>query len=78
MSKFAKLAHKRVAKALGFALTLARESGWHGFSTVLRTRLTTEERAALAFAALRSLDDHTAYLTASAALFEVVNGEAQA
>ncbi|APZ52164.1 hypothetical protein Ga0080574_TMP1830 [Salipiger abyssi] len=45
---------------------------------MLRTRLTTEERAALAFAALRSLDDHTAYLTASAALFEVVNGEAQA
>lgn len=78
MSLYARDGHKRAAKALGFALTIATERAWLGLSNILEHRLSTEERAALAFAALRSLDDHTAYLTASAALFEVVNGEAQA
>ncbi|WP_370049322.1 MULTISPECIES: hypothetical protein [Salipiger] len=78
MSLYAKGAHKRVARMLGFALTLGDEAGWHGFHTVLKARLTREERAALAFAALKSLDEDTAYLTASVALFDVLDGEALA
>lgn len=62
MSKWAKPAHKRVAKAIGFALTL-------GFSgnraaqlvTIFSAHLNDEERAGIAYAALRSMDHGTAY-----------------
>ncbi|NDV52941.1 hypothetical protein [Salipiger sp. PrR003] len=78
MSLFGKDSHKRVSKAIGYALTLATESAWESFSKVLAARLTYEERAALAFAALRSLDEDTAYLTASAAVFDTMTKEARA
>jgi hypothetical protein len=42
---------------------------------ILMARLTKAERAALAYSALISLDDDTAYRTASAALFGVMDGE---
>lgn len=41
---------------LGFALTLGEADAWSGFASVAITRLSIEERAALAWAALRSLD----------------------
>ncbi|WP_456386280.1 hypothetical protein [Profundibacter sp.] len=61
MSKYGKIPHKRVAKTLGYALTLGGEASWHGFTIVLLARLTEPERAALALAALNSLDHNNAY-----------------
>lgn len=76
MSLYAKEAHTRLAKAIGFALAIGTSKAWEGLSLVLVARLTKAERAALAYAALISLDDDTAYRTASVALFGVINGEA--
>lgn len=67
MSKWAKDRHKKVARAIGFALTLGTESAWHGITIVLMARLSDEERAALAFAALMSLSDEHAAAVAEAA-----------
>ncbi len=78
MSKWAKPAHKRVAKAIGFVLTL----GFTGnraaqLTTIFSARLNDEEKAGIAYAALRSMDDQdAAYQTASLALFGVFKGEA--
>ena len=69
MSMFAKNNHKRIAKVLGFALTLGTESACHGVTIILMARLTDAERASLAFATLNSLSEKHAYMTASAALF---------
>ncbi|WP_321830671.1 hypothetical protein [Thalassovita sp.] len=41
---------------MGYTLTLGSYDAWRGFSLVAMARMTTEERAALAWAALRSLD----------------------
>lgn len=68
MSKWAKDRHKKVARAIGFALTLGTESAWHGITIVLMARLSDEERAALAFAALMSLSDEHAAAVAEAAV----------
>jgi hypothetical protein len=76
MSLYAKEAHTRLAKAIGFALAIGTSKAWEGLSLVLVARLTKAERAALAYSALISLDDETAYRTASVALFGVMNGEA--
>ncbi|SLN70905.1 hypothetical protein [Roseisalinus antarcticus] len=48
--------HKRMARVIGYTLTLGDADAWAGFTTVARVRLTIEERAALAWAALRALD----------------------
>lgn len=56
MRECAKPEHKRAARMLGYALTLGDFDGWAGAVTVLRARLAATERAALAWAALRSLD----------------------
>ena len=48
--------HASAARMVGHALTLADFDGWAGAVTVLRARLAATERAALAWAALRSLD----------------------
>jgi len=76
MSLYATEAHTRLAKAIGFALAIGTSKAWEGLSLVLVARLTKAERAALAYAALISLDEDTAYRTASVALFGVMNGEA--
>ncbi|AZV79028.1 hypothetical protein EBB79_14890 [Parasedimentitalea marina] len=76
MSLYAKDSHKRVAKGLGFALTLGTESAWHGMTILLMARLSEAERASLAFATLNSLLENHAYMTASAALFGTQYGEA--
>ena len=75
MSKYGKDKHKRIAKMLGYVLTLGRVSDWHGFTISLLANLSEKERAALAFSALNSLDHNNAYKIASVALFGVLNGE---
>ena len=75
MSKYAKDAHKRVARGLGCVLTLGTESAWHGLTIILMARLSKAERASLAFAALNSLSEDHAYMTASVALFGTLHGE---
>jgi len=77
MSMFAKGNHKRVAKAIGFALMLGTESAWHGLTIILMARLTDAERSSLAFATLNSLSEKHAYMTASAALFGTLYGEGE-
>jgi len=47
----------RLAKAVGFALTIGTSAAWHGLSVLLIFCLTEAERAGLAYAALRSLGD---------------------
>lgn len=47
--------HKRAAKSLLYALTLGGRNDWLHFKQIIKLRLSEKERAALAFAALRSL-----------------------
>lgn len=60
--------HLKVVRMLGYVLTLGTEEAWRGFVTVLRARLTVEERVALAYSALRALDHYDAAIVAEAAL----------
>ena len=76
MSLYGKGGHKGVSKLLGYALTLGTSDAWWGLVPVLTARLTEAERVSLAYMALKSLDEDTAYLTASVALFGVLNGGA--
>ncbi len=75
MTAYAKPEHKRVCRSIGYALTLDSSAAWEGVAMILVARLTAKERAALAYAALVSLDDQDAYRTASVALFGVFDGE---
>lgn len=68
ISLYAKTAHKKAAKLLGYALVLGTYGGWEGASAVWQARLTEAERAALAWAALRSLDRDNAMLVAETVL----------
>ncbi len=74
MSKWAKPAHKKAAKVLGYALTLGTADAWLKLRFVLVAKLSTRERAALAYAALSSLSDEDGYMIASEVLFST--GEA--
>ncbi len=56
MSAFAHDRHKRVARTLGFALTLHDGPAWAAFTAIAAARLTVAERAAMAGAALLALD----------------------
>lgn len=68
MSKWAKGEHKKVARCIGYALTLGTEAAWHGLTIVLMARLSDQERAALAFAAMMSLSDEHASAVAEVAV----------
>jgi hypothetical protein len=68
--------HVSVSKSIRYALALGTSAAWQGVILVLFARLNTTERASLAFAALSSLDDDTAYQTASLVLFGTLDGEA--
>jgi hypothetical protein len=57
MSRYAKPAHKTVARMVGYALTLLDEWAMWYLAAVLYARLTMEERAFLAMAVLWSLTD---------------------
>lgn len=48
-------AFRRVAKTVGYALMLGDAEAWHGLTAVLKARLTPVQRAAMAWAVLRSL-----------------------
>lgn len=49
-------AYKRVARMVVYALLLGEDTeNWHGLTVVLTARLTLQERAAMAWAVLRSL-----------------------
>ncbi len=61
--------HVSVAKSILYALALGTSAAWYGVILVLFKNLSTSERASLAFAALSSLDDDTAYKTASVVLY---------
>ena len=56
-SKLIKRPHLGSTRMLGYALTLQDYDAWEGASAVWQARLTETERAALAWAALRSLDE---------------------
>ena len=60
--------HIRAARMLGYTLTLGTQDAWWGMVPVLMARLTPQERASLAFMALKSLGAADAALTARAAL----------
>ncbi|WP_306114187.1 MULTISPECIES: hypothetical protein [unclassified Roseovarius] len=62
--------HRKAAKVLGFALHLGDFNSWVKLSGVWSVRLKDEERAAIAYAALKSLPPHQAELTAGAVLPE--------
>ncbi len=59
---------KRVSRCLGYVLWLDDAESWFGLSVILRARLTDEQRAALAFQVLRSLDYDLACMTVDAVL----------
>lgn len=59
-------AHLAAARDLGYVLTLGTTDGWLGFSTLIQAKLDVRERAALAYAALRSLDPDLAARVAAA------------
>ncbi|MGR3292308.1 MAG: hypothetical protein ACU0C9_14130 [Paracoccaceae bacterium] len=68
MSRHIKPAYKRAARMLGFALTLGNYETWSATAAVWAVRLTAEERAALAWAGLKSLTHEQAAMVAETAL----------
>jgi len=68
MARYAKTAHKTAAKVLGYALTLDTPETWLAASVVWQARLTPQEAAAAALAALRATDPDIALMVAQAAL----------
>jgi DNA-directed RNA polymerase specialized sigma24 family protein len=64
VSKYAQKRHKRAARSLGFALTLADFDGWQKFNHIIGNLLTAEERAGLAYAAMRSLTEEQRQIVA--------------
>jgi hypothetical protein len=60
--------HNIVARTLKNALTLGHFEAWGAFATVAAARLDDRERAALAFAALKTQSPDHAWMTVEAAL----------
>ncbi|QOL82658.1 hypothetical protein [Pseudooceanicola spongiae] len=67
-SKLIARRHLGATRVLGYALTLSDEVAWEGASAVWQARLEPEECAALAWAALRSLDHDGALRVAETVL----------
>jgi len=74
MSLYANPSHKAVARSLGYALTLGDALAWDTLSLTLYRKLTLKERAALALACLRSMNEAEAIMTAEAAIWDYVGG----
>jgi hypothetical protein len=68
MARYAKPAHKKSANVLGYALTLDTPEAWLAASLIWQARLTPQEAAAAAWAALRATDPDIALMVAQAAL----------
>lgn len=60
ISKWISARHRSASRNLGYALTAGDFSAWERFSILLALRLTRQERGALAWAALRSLEPNIA------------------
>lgn len=73
LSKTMRREHLKMTRMLGYTLVLGTVDAWQGFARVAAVRLDVEERAALAWAALRSLDADTAAMAVEAA-FEPEGG----
>ncbi|MGK7754684.1 MULTISPECIES: hypothetical protein [unclassified Roseovarius] len=67
MARYAKPAHKKAAKALGYALTLDSRDAWFAASVVWQARLTPQEAATAACAALRAAGPDFVHLVATEA-----------
>ena len=64
-------AYKRVARIVGYCLLLGDDAdNWHGLTDVLTARLTMRQRAAMAWAVLRSLPPETVMDVANTVLPE--------
>lgn len=59
---------KRVARSVGYALWLDNSDAYLALPVILAARLEPHQRAALAYAALRSLDPEQAAMTADLAI----------
>ncbi|WP_071674400.1 hypothetical protein [Nioella nitratireducens] len=68
LSHYIKPEHKRMARALGYCLTLGTIEAWMNFRLLSAARLSETERAGLAFAALTTLAQDKAEATAAAAI----------
>ncbi len=68
LSKQMERRHLRAVRMLGYCLVLDTSDDWLGLSAVLAVRLTPRERAALAFAVLRSMAPEHGIAAAQAAL----------
>ena len=68
MSRYANPEHKKAAKVLGYALTLETPDAWYGASIVWQARMTPQEAAATAWAALHATEPELAQMVATAAL----------
>lgn len=60
MAEFGQDRHKRVARTLGYALTLHDGPAWAAFTAIAAATLQVDERAAMAGAALLSLEPEEA------------------
>jgi len=69
---------KKVARCVGYAAWLDTPDAWLGLPVVLAARLEPHQRAALAYAALRSLDPGHAAMTADLAIYGPEQGEVAA
>jgi len=78
MSKYGKRVHKRMAKALGYALTLGTPSAWYNFRAILLLSMSDVERAALAYAVLGSLSPDQIDETVDAVILDHCRGRATA
>ncbi|WP_073256047.1 hypothetical protein [Shimia gijangensis] len=66
---------KRLSRAIGYAAWLDTSDAWLSLRPILQARLDHHQLAALAFVALRSMGEADGYRTASAALFNTMDGE---
>jgi len=69
---------KRVSRSIGYFLWIGTSDDLYGVSLILRARLTPEQRGALAFAALQSLDYKIGCDVADAALSGTIEQEVAA
>ena len=60
---------KRVSRSIGYAAWLDVPDAWLGLPVILSARLEPHQRAALAYAALKSLSPEHASMTAELAIY---------
>lgn len=65
-----------VSRSLGYCLLLDDIDAWLGFASILRARLSTPERAALAYVTLKALPPQDAKAVAEAALGGAISSAA--